>query len=385
MNPPSDYRAGSFSESSPDKPEIAILLRLPVGVVAHARSGEIVLANAAAAEILGLTIGQLTGRDSFDPRWRAITEEGSPFRGEDHPAMLTLRTLESMSNVVMGVHRPDGELRWISVSTSVLPDPGTDDGPVVVATFIDITARIVAESDLAAARDRAEHADRAKTAFLSVVSHELRTPLTSIVGYAELLNDVHAGALSEDQQEDVNEILAASDRLTRLIDDLLDVGRIEAGRLNLELGVHDVGLIVSRVLHALRPQAEAKGLTLTAGPSNGIQLLVDLERMTQVLTNLVMNAIKFTSIGEVTVTTERDNDMVAITVSDTGVGIPEEKLASIFREFEQADPSPTRRHGGLGLGLPISRGITELHGGTLTVVSTPGKGSAFTVRVPVSD
>ncbi|MFM8594796.1 MAG: sensor histidine kinase, partial [Chloroflexota bacterium] len=271
------------------------------------------------------------------------------------------------------------------VSTSVLPDRGTDDGPVVVATFIDITARMVAESDLAAARDRAEHADRAKTAFLSVVSHEFRTPLTSIVGYAELLNDVHAVALSEDQQEDINEILAASDRLTRLIDDLLDVGRIEAGRLNLELGVHDVGLIVSRVLHALRPQAEAKGLTLTAGPSNGIQLLVDLERMTQVLTNLVMNAIKFTSIGEVMVTTERDNDMVAITVSDTGVGIPEEKLASIFREFEQADPSPTRRHGGLGLGLPISRGITELHGGTLTVVSTPGKGSAFTVRVPVSD
>ncbi len=362
----------------------SILNALPVGVAVHSGSGEIVEANQAAAEILGLTRDQLFGRTSFDSRWRAVRPDGEPFPGEQHPAMVTLRTGEPQDGVVMGIHRPDGSLAWISISSEMSLNAGKDGDPAVVATFVDITPLEETRLELIAARDDARQADRAKSQFLSIISHELRTPLTAVMGYSQMLLAEAGGPLTDLQREDLVQITRGADRLLALIDDLLDLGRIQNGRMELDLEYLDLGRLLKDLEADLRVMAAARNLSFWMLAEPGLSILGDARRLEQVIINLVSNAVKFTSEGQVRLDATRDGTDAVITVEDTGIGIAPEAQERIWDLFQQGDTTTTRRYGGLGIGLAIARSIVERHGGEIFVESAPDHGARFVIRLPLA-
>lgn len=242
----------------------------------------------------------------------------------------------------------------------------------------------VLEAD--AARVAAEDANRLKSEFLSRMSHELRTPMNGIIGYAHLLLDGLDGQLTDEQESDIRQIATSADHLLALINDILDLAKVEAGHVELAHDDVDISTIVARVVETVRPQAQAKGVEIsieTAGVSPAAE--GDETRIRQILLNLVGNAVKFTDQGRVTVATSRANDCVAVAVTDTGIGISPEAIDIIFDEFRQADGSTTRRFGGTGLGLAIARKLARLHGGDITVASEPGVRSTFTLTLPLAD
>jgi signal transduction histidine kinase len=229
-----------------------------------------------------------------------------------------------------------------------------------------------------------EVASRHKSQFLANMSHELRTPLNAILGYTELLNDGIYGDLPQKAGDVMTRIDRSGKHLLGLINDVLDLSKIEAGQLELTLADYSLQEIVHAVLTQVEALASEKGLTLHVNvapslpPGRG-----DERRLAQVLLNLVGNAIKFTDVGSVRIAAYRDGDAFVVSVTDTGPGITEADRQRIFEEFQQADSSSTRKKGGTGLGLSIAKRIVELHGGRIWVESTFGRGSTFSFQVPV--
>ncbi len=244
-----------------------------------------------------------------------------------------------------------------------------------------------------------------KSEFLATMSHELRTPLNSIVGYSELLSQGLYGSLNERQEDRVAKILRNSRALLALINDILDLSRIETGHLTLELEQISLRDTVETVLAGMRPQAEEKGLEVTTHYAEGLPTVyADTLRLHQIVSNLISNAIKFTPAGEITITVRcitvengasrtqtlplsgwlKNGEWVLLTVQDTGIGIEAENHARIFDEFRQLDSTSTREFGGTGLGLAITRKLVNLHHGSIWVGSAPGKGSTFYVALPAS-
>ncbi|MBN1531722.1 MAG: SpoIIE family protein phosphatase [Spirochaetes bacterium] len=230
-----------------------------------------------------------------------------------------------------------------------------------------------------------ENMDRLKDEFMANTSHELRTPLTGIIGIAESIIDGSGRDLPAEALHNLSMIVSSGKRLSSLINDILDFSRMKNGELVLSPGPVDLYLSADQVVAFSRALCAGRDLTLrNAVPADFPPVWADGDRLQQVLFNLVGNAIKFTPLGSVEVGATVAGAMAAVTVCDTGIGIPPEKLESIFIPFEQGDSSMTRQFGGTGLGLPISRQLAELHGGTLTAASEPGKGSVFTVTVPLA-
>jgi signal transduction histidine kinase/DNA-binding transcriptional ArsR family regulator len=230
-------------------------------------------------------------------------------------------------------------------------------------------------------------ATKAKDRFLAVMSHEMRTPLNAILGYAELLDMELEGGLADGQRQQVERIRVGSKHLLGLINDVLDLTRADARKLELDMRPVDLAAVVEEVAALLHAQAEARGLQLVVEPSRGVpHVQADLQRLRQVLLNLVGNALKFTDEGSVTIrcATEAGGDTVLVQVIDTGIGIDLEVVPLIFNEFYQAKGELTRRHGGTGLGLSISRRLAELMGGSIEVASRLGEGSVFSLRMPSS-
>jgi len=235
---------------------------------------------------------------------------------------------------------------------------------------------------LAAANDQLKELDRLKSEFLNTVSHELRTPLTSIKAFSEILLD-NAGEDIETQLEFLNIINQESDRLTRLINNLLDLSRIEAGRMQWDIEPLRLRDVTDSCVNATRSLMEMQHLTLAVDVPDDLDLVADRDKLIQVVTNLLSNAIKFTPCdGTITLSAVRRDRHIEIVVADTGVGIPVEHLERIFEKFQQVDASHTREVKGSGLGLPIVRSIVEAHGGKVWVESEPGQGSRFTVSLP---
>jgi PAS domain S-box-containing protein len=280
--------------------------------------------------------------------------------------------------------RKDGHLIWGLVHASLVRDQ--HGAPLhTIGQIEDITARVGAEEELRAALDDAQAANRAKGVFLNMMSHELRTPLQATLGYSEFLLAAPEDTLSSEQRQDIGYIHQASLRMIAMVNQLLDLSRSDAGRLNLAVAPVDLAVVVEQVRQDVAPQAAGKAIALHIElPAALPRILGDEERVRQVLLNLVGNAVKFTHAGYVRVTASRTPaGVVQIVISDTGEGIPATALPHIFDEFSQGDSRLSRRFGGVGLGLAIARKLVEQMGGTIEASSEQGVGSTFRVALPM--
>ena len=229
-----------------------------------------------------------------------------------------------------------------------------------------------------------ERANRLKSEFLASVSHELRTPMNAIIGYTKLMLDGLDGEMTAQQQTDLFRVAQAADNLLGLINGLLDLAKIEAGKMELNVEEVNITEVTDEALELVRPHADEKGLQVRALIPTGLpNVWADRARVRQVLANMLANAVKFTERGTVSVGATAAEGWVTVSVSDTGVGISPEAQAYVFDEFRQADSSTTRRYGGTGLGLAISKRLVTLHGGRIWVDSEVGRGSSFHFTLPI--
>ncbi len=265
------------------------------------------------------------------------------------------------------------------------------DGPPLFTAFIrDITDRVRYEAELHRAKEAAEAASRAKSTFLANMSHELRTPLNAIIGYSEMLLE-DAGDADDGMAPDLRRILAAGKNLLGLINDVLDLSKIEAGKMDVFPENFGIPELIAGVVDTIRPLAETNGNTLEVScPGDLGSMRSDLSKVRQALLNLLSNASKFTSAGTIELEAARrpagpDGDgptEVVFRVRDTGIGMSPEQIDRLFQPFSQADASTTRRYGGTGLGLTITRRFCQMMGGDIEVESEPGRGTTFTIRLP---
>ncbi len=272
--------------------------------------------------------------------------------------------------------------RWLSMTARPLyGSAGALEGYRGVAS--DVTERYEREQRLRREREKAIQESKAKSNFLAVISHELRTPLNAMVGFSELLVNEAFGPLNEKYREFSTHIHEGSRQLERLINDILDYTRFERNKIKLSMQEVDLGELADMTLRQLRMDERARGLELKLNDPGDVIVSADLGRLKQVLSNLLVNAIKFTKEGSVTVDITRNEDGgVSVSVTDTGIGISPEDMKTIFEPFCQADASLSRRQDGVGLGLSIARSLMKLHGGDLTLSSRPGEGVTATFTLP---
>jgi PAS domain S-box-containing protein len=473
----------------------SVVTAMSEGVVLQQADGQITACNASAERILGLSTQQMLGFTSVNPYWQTIYEDGSPFPGELHPAMVTLRTGKPQSNVVMGIRKPNGRLTWISINSQPLCQPGETKADAVVTSFSDITDRKMAEATLQEAERRwrsllenvqllvvgldsmgnveyinpfflnltgytraevvgknwfenflppscqqqvntifpedLEHnfythytnpiltqsgeerliawnntllrdaegtivgtmsigeditqrqeIERIKNEFISIVSHELRTPLTAIRGSLGLLATGVYDNKPEKAKRMVEIALTDSDRLVRLVNDMLDLERLDSGKVSLHKEVCDVAALMQQAANAVQAIADSARISISIIPLEA-HVWAAPDSIIQTLTNLLSNAIKFSaSDTTITLTAKPQPDYVLFQVKDQGRGIPADKLETIFERFQQVNVSDSRQKGGTGLGLAICQSIVEQHEGRIWVESTLGEGSTFYFTLP---
>ncbi len=233
------------------------------------------------------------------------------------------------------------------------------------------------------ARAAAEQANQAKSAFLANMSHELRTPLNAIIGFTRIVRRKADGVLPEKQTENLDKVLTSADHLLNLINTVLDIAKIEAGRMDVLAANFRIAALVDLCANTAQPLLKPT-VVLEKEVEEGLTYVYsDQDKIRQIVLNLLSNAAKFTHEGRIILAARQEGECLLISVSDTGIGISAEALPRIFKEFQQADNTTTRQYGGTGLGLSISRNLARLLGGDLTVASETGKGSTFTLVIPI--
>ncbi|MCW5732248.1 MAG: response regulator [Alphaproteobacteria bacterium] len=262
---------------------------------------------------------------------------------------------------------------------------GQGDGHLIVRAMRYAIERKRIVAMLKEAKEAAELANRAKSQFLANMSHELRTPLNAIIGFSQIIREQTAGPPVADCYRDyANDILTSGMHLLELINDILDLSKIEAGKLDLLESVIEIGELVESCLRPMQARSSESGIRLvTALPRDLPGLWADARKMRQILFNLISNSMKFTQPGgRVEVRAELDGEGLELAVADDGIGIAQEDIPRVLTPFVQVESTLTRRHSGTGLGLPIARSLAELHGGSLSIESAPGAGTTVRVRMP---
>ncbi len=472
------------------------------GIVVQREDGSIVMCNPSAEHILGLTADQLNGRTSLDPRWRSVHEDGSPFPGDMHPAMITLKNGQPLTNVIMGVHKPEGTLTWISINTRPLIAQGSEKLYGVVASFHDITERkemeerlhilfhhspdpiilldqnwvlhdvnhayetmtgytradligmsphdlgitmdegaeitatmrdallqgqtipayeVVLQSKngeriaveknihtvtvageqlyMASVRDirprkqaetsmresvrMLEEVNELKSRFVSVAAHEFRTPLTTIAITVDNLKAyrkrMDEAKIDNRLQKIRNEVL----HLQSIINDMLSLMSTQSLAYQLQTEMIDFDAGCHAIVLQFQENTAMSHTLLYTGTPEPVQVLIDPRLLKEAVTNLISNAVKYSAAGTtVQVTLTASNSQLALTISDQGIGIPAEDLPNLFQPFHRA--RNVHEVQGTGLGLSIAKNMVELHGGTIQAESTVGKGTTFTVTLPMT-
>lgn len=355
------------------------------GIFGVDASGKLMFINSAAARLLGYSKDELLGNGIHDMIHHSRVD-GTPYPVEECPmhAAFADGITSKVDDEVLW--RKDGSYFDVEYSSTPLRKDGKLVGAVIV--FRDITERKIAEIELLQARDAAQAANRAKSGFLANMSHELRTPMNAIIGYSEMLIEEAEDLELESFIADLKKIHGAGAHLLSLINDILDLSKIEAGKMELYLEsfpvdkmLADIASTVQTLVHKKHNQFELRGA------ENAGTMRSDLTKVRQTLFNLISNAAKFTENGRITLSVARETDAdgrdwLEFAVADTGIGIAEDKIEDLFKEFTQADASTTREYGGTGLGLAITRRFCTMLGGTIDCTSKPGDGTTFTMRLP---
>ena len=343
-------------------------------ILSNIASGQVLLTNEVARKTYAAKVGTLpVGNYYKDP-------------GDRARLLRLLREYGRVDDFETQFLRADGDYDWLLLSGRIISYEGEE---AILGTGIVINERKEAEELLRTAKEDAEAAAQMKSEFVAVVSHEVRTPMNGVLGMARLLRDTD---LDQEQREYVNTVVASGESLLRIVDDLLDISKLEAGKLELEAIPFAVEDVVDRSVSMLTPQADEKGLRLQSVAGRNVPQVVigDPHRLQQVLLNLISNAIKFTRQGSIDIpidTAEHSTSRAAIkfAVSDTGQGIKPENQEKLFSDYTQASVEVARKYGGTGLGLAICRRLVRLMGGEINLKSTVGKGSTFgfTVDYPI--
>lgn len=343
---------------------------LPIAIVVVDSSGTIIFDNALASSEIGNN-KSLVGRTYQD------------FYASKSSQDLILTTIAEEGRVVslqVGYRTNSGEL--IDCSLSVLPIR-FDGQDVLLAVTVNVTERVKMMQALEKAKTHAEEADHLKSAFLASMSHELRTPLNSIIGFTGILLQQLAGPLNDEQNKQLSMVQTSSRHLLALINDILDISKIEAGELEISCETFDMRKSIEKVTQIVEPLAIKQGLTLAVEISPEVHLLnSDQKRVEQILINLLGNAIKFTDTGGVIINCMLENEILIIDVQDTGSGIKQKDMDKLFQTFKQINTGVSRIHEGTGLGLSISKKLVEKLGGAISVQSEWGVGSTFTFTLP---
>jgi PAS domain S-box-containing protein len=358
-----------------------VLERAPDGILVVDADGRIGLSNAQCERLFGYTRDELIGQQVEILVPDAIRPQHPELRASFHREPTT-RAMGAKSE--LHARRKDGTLFPVDIGLS--PLPGGKGANIQVAVSIrDITERKQAEVELKAAKQKAEEATRLKSMFLANMSHEIRTPMNAIIGLSHLALKT---PLNAKQRDYVSKVHNAGTSLLAIINDILDFSKIEAGRLDVESTDFRLDDVISSMTTVTGQKATEKGLEFLAHVAPGIPqfLIGDPHRLGQILTNLVNNAVKFTERGEIVVSAALlqltgEKCQLKFSVKDTGIGMTKEQAAKLFQPFTQADMSTTRKYGGTGLGLTVSRRLVELMGGQIWLDSEPGAGATFTFTV----
>jgi signal transduction histidine kinase/DNA-binding response OmpR family regulator len=364
----------------------SILDSMTDGVIVADDEGRFILVNPAAEDMLHLNV-----RDAPNEEWAKrhglyLPDMVTPYPVDEFPLTQAVRG-EAVEGVEVFVsHSKARAGRWLSVNATPLKD---EEGVLHngVAVFHDITARKRTEEELLKAKNAAEAANHAKSQFLANMSHELRTPLNAIIGYSEMLQEQLQAVGQENSIADLQKIHSSGRHLQSLIDDILDLSKIEAGKMELFVETFDISSLVQEVVTTIKPLVDKKANTLQVSCADNLGFMrADMTKVRQVLFNLLSNACKFSEQGKVSLDISRNRsaggDSIQFCVGDTGIGMSPEQIERLFQEFTQVDASTTRKYGGTGLGLAISRRFCRMMGGDIVVQSTLGRGSIFTFQIP---
>lgn len=351
------------------------------GIFQTAPDGHYLLANPALANIYGYSsVQELVSGVQEIARQLYV----DPARRDEFVRLMNEK--DAVWSFESPIYRKDGSIIWISENVRVIRD---ENGEVLYyeGTVEDISDRKHAEEQLRRAKTAAEEASRSKSQFLANMSHELRTPLNAIIGYSELLREEAEEMGEKSFCIDLEKIEKAGKHLLDLINGVLDIAKIEAGKMEIHVEEFDIAEMLNDVGSTINPVIEKKGNSLVIKTSQDLgKMKTDLTKVRQSLFNLLGNAGKFTENGVVTLSAKRqrdlDHDWIILQVRDNGIGMTQEQASKIFEAFTQADASTTRKFGGTGLGLTITREFCRLIGGEASVVSTLGVGSTFTIRLP---
>jgi PAS domain S-box-containing protein len=377
------------AQSLADRRFRELLEAAPDAIIEVDQEGRIVLMNRVAEKTFGYTRHELLGQsvDILLPDELRGSHAGHRAHFQADP----VTRLMGMGMVLHG-RRKDGSSVPVEISLSPMR---SEEGFRATAIIRDVTDRTLVEDRLRMLREEytrelelrhgeIERANRMKSEFLANMSHELRTPLHTVIGFSELLGEQVKGALNADQKRYVDHIHKDAQHLLALINEILDLTKIEAGKLLLNREVLDLGGIVDDALSSFRPQLAAKSIDVSTYLPGAVSVEGDRIRTRQIVVNLLSNAVKFTAAGgNVRVDVEPADGFARVSVSDTGIGIPPAQHEAIFDNFHQVEPAMSGTREGTGLGLAITRRLVEAHGGRIWLESEPGRGSRFTFTLPL--